>query len=171
MPLFFKQCTIEDLNVLLDISRVTFKDTYASQNDPEDFKNYMEEAFASDRIMQELSNGASLFYLAYADDEPVGYFKLNTEGGQTDINEPGSVELERIYLLKSYQGKQLGKELVRKALEVSKGLNASYLWLGVWNKNTRAIAFYEKNGFVKFGEHPFVIGQDKQTDWLMRMEF
>ncbi|UGU14862.1 GNAT family N-acetyltransferase [Sinomicrobium kalidii] len=170
MPFVFKQCTTEDLDTLLDISKVTFIDTYVAHNNPEDFQSYMEKAFARERITEELRSDTSLYYLACADQKPVGYFKLNREGAQTDINDAGSVELERIYLLKSHQDKQLGNALIQKAIEVSRELKASYLWLGVWDQNARAIAFYEKNGFVKFGQHPFMMGDDEQTDWLMKME-
>ncbi|MBC9798052.1 GNAT family N-acetyltransferase [Sinomicrobium sp. FJxs] len=171
MPLSFKRCTKEDIDVLLDISRETFTDTYATQNNPEDFKAYMEEFFARDRLIQELGSEAILFYLAYANGKPAGYFKLNRAGAQTDINEPGSLELERIYLLKTYQGRELGRDLIQKAIEICRDQKASYLWLGVWDQNARAIRFYEKNGFVKFGEHPFFIGRDKQNDWLMKIDF
>ncbi|RNL84501.1 GNAT family N-acetyltransferase [Sinomicrobium pectinilyticum] len=169
MSLSFKKCTTAHLDVLLKLSKITFTETYAAQNDPEDFKSYMEKAFARELVQKELQNGLSFFYLAYDDGEPVGYFKLNPAGAQTDINEPGTMELERIYLLRSAQGKKLGNDLIRKAIEISREQNAAYMWLGVWDQNTRAIAFYERNGFVKFGEHPFVIGEAKQTDWLMKI--
>lgn len=169
MSLSFQQCTTAHLDVLLELSKVTFTETYASQNDPEDFKSYMDKAFTRKQTEKELQSGLSFFYLAYDNGEPAGYFKLNLAGAQTDINDPGSMELERIYLLRSSQGKKLGNDLIRKAIEVSREQNVSHMWLGVWDKNTRAIAFYERNGFVKFGEHPFVIGKDKQTDWLMKI--
>ena len=81
-----------------------------------------------------------------------------------------ALELERIYIIKEFQGRKIGQKLLQRAMKIGFERNKAYLWLGVWEKNVDAIRFYQKHGFVKFGTHPYYIGNDKQTDWLMRYD-
>jgi RimJ/RimL family protein N-acetyltransferase len=82
-----------------------------------------------------------------------------------DVN---AVEIERIYVLQAYHGKKVGQLLYEKAMEVSVEVNAGYVWLGVWEENQRAISFYKKNGFIEFDKHIFKLGDDEQTDVMMK---
>ena len=167
-----RKCTSFDLEVLLWISKETFVDTFEKDNDPNDFQQYVESAFTKKKIEEELQNQDSDFYFIYVEQELAGYFKLNRAKAQTDVNDAKSIELERIYVLKAYQGKQIGRWMLEKAIEISKKQNGiQYLWLGVWERNTKAIRFYERNGFSKFDQHSFYIGKDEQIDWLMRLDF
>lgn len=100
----------------------------------------------------------------------VGYFKLNFNKAQTDVKLPGSVELERIYVIQSHQGKQIGATILKKAKKMLNLKQKSFLWLGVWEHNKEAIRFYQRHGFYQFGTHPYFIGNDEQTDWLMRYD-
>jgi ribosomal protein S18 acetylase RimI-like enzyme len=97
----------------------------------------------------------------------VGYFKLNVLSAQTDVKRDDSIELERIYVLKEYQSLGLGKQFLQYIKNKSQEKNKKLLWLGVWEENTRAIQFYQQHGFQKFDTHPYFIGSDEQTDWLM----
>ena len=99
----------------------------------------------------------------------VGYFKLNWGDAQKDIHDENAVEIERIYVLKEFQRKRIGQQMLAKTIELAKDKGAEYIWLGVWEKNIKAIRFYEKHGFEKFGEHVFMLGNDKQTDHLMKL--
>jgi len=99
----------------------------------------------------------------------IGYLKVNAAQAQTDLHEEHSLEIERIYVLNAYHGKKVGQLLYDKALEVASHLAKTSVWLGVWEKNPRAIRFYEKNGFEAFGTHGFKMGDDEQNDILMRM--
>lgn len=108
--------------------------------------------------------------MVYNDKECVGYFKLNKKEAQTEPFGNTSIEIERIYVLDKFQGLQIGKQMLFKIVEMAKQENVSFIWLGVWEKNTAAIRFYERHGFVKIGTHPYYIGNDKQTDWLMRLD-
>lgn len=170
-PLIFKTCTIKDLDQLIEISKQTFIDAFEKQNDPTDFKNYIARAFNKEQITLELQHPDSLFYfLILKDIGLVGYIKLNRKEAQKELFDMDAIELERIYILKEYQGKKLGQEALSMVIDIAKSQKASYLWLGVWEQNTRAIAFYQRHGFVKFGEHPYLIGEDEQYDWLMRLD-
>lgn len=137
-------------------------------NTPENFRNYIEEHFNIQRLLTELADQNSFVYFIRSGTSTLGYLKLNSGPAQTEQMPQEALEIERIYVLKSCQRKGLGGELfkmaVRKALELQK----QFLWLGVWEKNEKAIAFYEKNGFIKFGTHIFKLGDDNQTDYLYK---
>ena len=99
----------------------------------------------------------------------MGYLKINLGPAQTELKDSNSLEIERIYVLKSYFGKKVGQLLYEKAASIAKELKLKYIWLGVWEKNERALQFYKKNGFVEFDQHQFVLGEDVQNDILMKL--
>ena len=170
MDLSFALCTLEDLDILTELSRTTFIDAFKKDNNPTDFNTYMDSAFSTESIKTQLLDPNSFFYFTYFNNLLVGYFKLNQNEAQNEQSSQSSIELERIYVLDAYQGKQIGKYTLHKIIEVAKGKQASFLWLGVWQKNTAAVRFYERFGFKKFSSHPYFIGKDKQTDWLMKLD-
>jgi diamine N-acetyltransferase len=159
---------IDDLQTLQMIGRKTFAETFASSNSSEDMKQYLVESFSFDKLAGEINNPDSVFYIATFDKNVIGYLKLNKGQSQTDVKDSNSLGIERIYVLKEYHGKRVGQLLYDKAIEVAMQLTVSYVWLGVWEKNPRAINFYKKNGFVEFNKHIFRLGNDEQTDIMMR---
>jgi ribosomal protein S18 acetylase RimI-like enzyme len=100
----------------------------------------------------------------------IGYLKLNVGASQTEVKDNDAIEIERIYVLKSFQGKRVGQLLFDKAIQIAKEQNAEFVWLGVWEENKKAIQFYTKNGFVEFDQHVFVLGDEAQTDIMMKLE-
>lgn len=170
MNLSFKRCTIEDLETLVKVSKDTFIDAFEKDNDPEDFKYYIHKAFGKENMKAQLQDPNSLFYFAYLKDDLIGYFKLNSNSAQTEIIDDQGMELERIYIVFSNQNKGFGKTLLLHIIDLAKSKNQSFLWLGVWEKNKAAVRFYERYGFKIFGSHPYYIGKDEQTDWLMRLD-
>lgn len=165
-----RKATIEDLYTVQFIGRETFFETFADSNTEEDMKKYLEDSFNDDQLTLELSNPDSLFYVAWEVETPVGYLKLNTGNAQTEMQDEMALEIERIYVKASHHGKKVGQLLYEKALELAKQGHNSYLWLGVWEKNPRAIRFYEKNGFRAFDKHIFKMGNDEQVDIMMKKE-
>lgn len=170
MNLLYKICTENNLQNLVEISLQTFISAFENQNDPNDFKAYINKAFSKEQLSKELSHPNVRFYLVYKEKGLVGYFKLNAKDAQTEPLGNSSIEIERIYVLDEFQGQQIGKQMLFKIIEIAKQEQMAFLWLGVWEKNTSAIRFYERYGFVKFGTHPYIIGNDIQTDWLMRLD-
>jgi ribosomal protein S18 acetylase RimI-like enzyme len=164
------KATLSDLKELQTLSRKTFFETFSSGNTEENMREYLDVEFAEQKMKNELSNIDSVFYLAKEKDKLIGYLKINFANAQTELKEEKGMEVERIYVLKEFHGKNVGQLLFDKALEIAKAKNMDYLWLGVWEKNPRAIRFYEKNGFVQFGKHVFKVGADEQTDVMMRRE-
>lgn len=128
---------------------------------------YLDKAFNEERLTEELGNPFSEFYFLKDDDKVTGYLKVNRKGAQSEFNDPDSLEIERIYIEEAYQGRGLGTMLLNKAKEIARESNITYLWLGVWEKNPRAIKMYERNGFKLFSDHEFVMGDEIQIDWLM----
>lgn len=96
--------------------------------------------------------------------------KVNFGNVQTELKDNSALEIERIYVLKDYHGKKIGQKLYEKAIEIAKEKDAKYIWLGVWEENHRAINFYQKNGFEVFDKHIFVLGNDEQTDIMMKLK-
>lgn len=170
MNFTFKECTMGDLPTLRKFSYKTYNDTFAHMNTPSNMEAYLNQAFDIDKLRKELSNDNSFFYFLYTDEELAGYLKLNECGAQTDIHDPQSLEIERIYVAKEFQGKGLGSILMDKAIDVATARKKTYVWLGVWEKNDKAVLFYKKNGFYVTGKHSFFMGGDEQTDFIMRKD-
>ncbi|KAA2223258.1 GNAT family N-acetyltransferase [Chryseobacterium sediminis] len=158
----------KDLEILQNIGIQTFTETFAEDNTEEAMKKYLEESFNTEKIKSELNNPDSFFYIAWEEDNPVGYLKVNSGKAQTELQDETSLEIERIYVKKSHHGKKVGQLLYNQALETARHLNKSYVWLGVWEENLRALNFYKKNGFVEFDKHIFRLGEEEQTDLMMK---
>lgn len=155
---------------LQELSRKTFFDAFAHLNSDADMQAFALTAFALPSFQQQLSNPDSHFFYVLVDGEIAGYIKLNYNTAQTEFRDPKGVEVERIYVLQAYQGKQIGKQLLDFAIQTAIDKGLSYIWLGVWEHNSGAIRFYQSKGFVVIGSHPFMLGSDSQTDLLMRKD-
>lgn len=153
---------------LQQLSIQTFFETYAAKNTAENMEKYAKQTFSRERLLDEINNSLVQFYFAYQYKELVGYIKINFEKAQTDIKTSDCLEVERIYIINSFQGKNIGQLLLKKAIEIARMKNFSFVWLGVWEENHRAIHFYLKNGFTAFGKHSFTLGEDVQSDILMK---
>lgn len=170
MSIFLRACTIGDIDILRELSLKTYYETFAHLNTPEDMAAYLEDAFNVERLTKELNDPNSSFFLLYAADSLAGYLKLNEAPSQTDINDPLSLEIERIYVSSEFQGTGLGRYLMEQAITIATERNKKYAWLGVWEKNEKAICFYKKNRFYEIGTHTFVMGEDVQSDYVMRKD-
>jgi diamine N-acetyltransferase len=164
-----RKAPASDLLLLRQISVDTFSETFSSGNTPDNMQQYLDEAFSENRLQTELLNPESLFYFAEDERRVAGYLKLNFGQAQTEMRDEDGLEIERIYVLQRYQGKRIGQLLFDHAIDIARLQGCSYVWLGVWEKNSKAISFYEKNGFIAFDKHPFRVGNDVQTDIMMRL--
>ncbi|MFT0802977.1 GNAT family N-acetyltransferase [Bacillus swezeyi] len=167
MTINIKKCTLEDSRKLQEISYETFNETFKHQNSPENMKAYLERAFNLKQLEKELSNMSSQFFFVYLHHEVAGYLKVNINDAQSEKMRDESLEIERIYIKNKCQKHGLGKYLLNKAEEIALELNKKKIWLGVWEKNENAIAFYKKMGFVQTGTHSFYMGDEEQTDFIM----
>ena len=164
------KANLNDLENLQIISKITFFETFSAVNKAEDMAKYLNENLSLDKLNIELSDSNSVFYVAISKNKTIGYLKLNFGAAQTELKNEQSLEIERIYVLKEFQGKNIGQLLYDKAIQIAKEKNVNYVWLGVWEENLRAINFYKKNGFVAFDKHIFKLGDDEQTDIMMKLE-
>ncbi|PTX15295.1 ribosomal protein S18 acetylase RimI-like enzyme [Pontibacter mucosus] len=164
------EVSFNDLSQLQTISRQTFFETFSANNTEENMAKYLAEELSLEKLTTELNNPNSAFYFAMLGSTVIGYLKLNFGQSQTELKDDRAVEIERIYVLKAYHGKSVGQLLYNKAIQVARETNADYVWLGVWEENLRAINFYKKNGFVAFDKHIFRLGNDEQTDIMMKLE-
>lgn len=171
MDIRIVKCSMDDLQELRNISKDTFSDAFKIKNNPEEFKVHMDYAFSKQKITFELLNPNSQFYFAYLDKELIGYMKLNYNDAQTEHFYPNAVELERLYVKTEYQNKGIGEIMLQFAIKKAKERNPPFIWLGVWQDNPAALRFYERYGFEIFDTHPYFIGNDKQTDWLLKLDF
>ena len=165
-----RTCDLSDLDALQNIARQTYDDTFRSLNEPANMDAYLASAFSRKRLQAELKNAHSSFFFLVSNVDTAGYLKLNEAAAQTDLHDPSSLEMERVYVRREFQGLGLGKMLIDKALETARQRGRRFVWLGVWEKNANAIAFYEKMGFRTIGTHDFFMGSERQTDLIMRRE-
>lgn len=170
MITLFRQCTIDDLDILQPFSRQRYFETFADLNTPDNMTAYLDEAFALEKLHAELSDANADFYFLYWDGRLAGYLKLNEALAQTDLHDEQSLEIERIYVSKEFQGEGLGRYLMDQAISIAIQRKKKYVWLGVWEKNEKALRFYRRNGFYQIGTHSFVMGDDEQTDYIMRKD-
>ena len=165
-----RQVHLDDLVQLREISRLTFQETFAAQNTEENMRKYLDEAFSTQKLAAELGDPNAGFYFATIDGAIVGYLKINVGTSQTELKDAHTLEIERIYVVKEYQGKQVAQKLYSTALDLARQAEVDFVWLGVWEENPRAIRFYRKNGFVEFDRHIFKLGDDAQTDIMMKLD-
>ncbi|MGQ3478140.1 GNAT family N-acetyltransferase [Paenibacillus sp. TY11] len=167
MTINIKKCTLEDLRKLQEISYETFNDTFKHQNSTENMNAYLERAFNLEQLEKELSNISSQFFFVYFNNEVAGYLKVNTNDAQSEEMGDESLEIERIYIKNKFQKHGFGKYLLNKAMEIAMEHKKKKIWLGVWEQNENAIAFYKKMGFVQTGVHSFYMGDEEQIDFIM----
>jgi len=165
-----RKATISDLEIIQEISKQTFTETFAAVNTPENMSNYIRENFNPEQMALEINNPESAFYLAFLENEIIGYLKINFGNAQTEKQKEKTLEINRIYDLHAFHGKRAGQLLLDEAIKIANQTGVDSVWLGVWEENHRALQFYSKNGFVEFDQHVFTLGNDVQTDLLMQLK-
>ena len=166
-----RRCTAQDAAVLAQVCAETFQDTFAADNTAKDMEVFLAESYSPQVLAAALADPESSYWLATVDGIPAAYLKTNVGKAQTEpvegrISQP-SLEVQRIYVRLPYKRRGLGARLMGGALDEARAHAAASIWLGVWERNTAALAFYERLGFTRFGEHVFQVGSDAQTDYLM----
>ncbi len=163
-----RRATAADAETLSKIGWKSFYEAFADhpKNAPEDMKSYMDEAFSLEAISNDLADPDAIYFVAEIEGQMVGYTKLKQNSREDCVSGDKPLELCRLYSLKEYIGKGIGKALMLKSLEFAAENGHDFFWLGVWEFNFRAQDFYRKFGFEKCGEHVFQLGSDPQTDWV-----
>jgi diamine N-acetyltransferase len=159
-----------DVPLLIELGVKTFYDTFAELNSKSDMDLYLQANFSEERVMSEVDDANNTFLVAEFNGKPAGYAKLRKSPSPEELKGQNVIELERLYAMREFIGKSVGKRLMDGCLSFAKEQGYATVWLGVWEHNHRAIAFYEKCGFKKFGTHPFMLGTDLQTDNMMKKD-
>ncbi|MBB6694850.1 GNAT family N-acetyltransferase [Cohnella xylanilytica] len=167
MTIRIRKAVLEDRGLLQEVGIETYYDTFKDDNSPDNMTAYLDKAFDLKQLEKELANPSSEFYWIYSDEEPAGYLKVNVDDAQTEAMGADSLEVERLYIRRKFHKQGLGKHLMNKAIEIATERGKAKVWLGVWENNENALAFYTKLGFVRTGAHSFYMGDDEQLDWIM----
>lgn len=168
MDITVRYATYKDAVLIADISRQTFNETFAAENSRADMDKFLNEQFTKGKLMLEVGNVENIFLLAYSGDEVAGYAKLRESKHPEKLKNVKALEVARIYAMTNMIGKGVGNLLMQTSISIAKEKGKEVIWLGVWEKNFRAIEFYKKWGFEKFDVSDFLLGDDMQCDWLMK---
>lgn len=168
-PIFIYEIDESHLDDLVKIAVRTFGETFASTNSAENMRNYYNRCFTVEQFGKEMKDPHCWFFFAEYNGVLAGYLKVNAGQAQTELKEDDGFEVERIYVLKKFHGMGVGKALMSYSIEFGRKLGKRYLWLGVYEKNYRALKFYRKLGMEEFADHLFMMGMQPQRDVLMRL--
>ena len=167
-----RRAEIRDAASLSELGAMTFRDTFEAENSREDMARYLTDAFTPEVQATEITDPAGIVLLAEHDGESgdatlVGYAHLVSGKVPEAVQGRAPLELKRLYVARAWHGRGVAQALMQAAIDAARARGAQTLWLGVWERNSRALAFYAKYGFVRVGEHTFVLGADAQTDWVL----
>ncbi len=163
-----RYATPGDAELLAEVGARAFAEAFAEENTPENLAAYLASAFSPGIQAAEIADPAGCFLIAQSGETTIGYARLRTGTNPPEIRDPNPIELQRIYVLNDWLGHKVGAALMRASLENAAANGHTTIWLGVWERNLRAIAFYQRWGFEQVGTHVFQLGDDSQTDWIMR---
>lgn len=166
--LTIRRAVLTDADLLAELGARTFSETFAADNKPEDMAAYLQSSFSREQLTEELSEPGSTFFIAEIDGVAAGYAKLQTGvDAPPEVARDKPIELARLYVLRAWLGRRVGEALMRASVDEARRAGYQTMWLGVWEHNARARAFYRKWNFSDVGSHIFQLGEDAQTDILM----
>lgn len=168
MAITVRPATAADAENIALLSRQTFYDTFAAFNSPADMELFMNESFSLQTLITEVNSDQHIFLIAFMEEELAGYAKITASQNPPELGNANAIEIARLYAAQKTIGRGVGKALMEHCIRLAVEKSKQLIWLGVWEHNQRAILFYRKFGFEKFGVHDFILGSDVQTDWLMK---
>ena len=163
-----RRARIEDANLLVELGAQTFAETFIEDNTPEDMEAYLAASFNLEKLTTELTDPLSIFFIAEVGGNAAGYAKIHSGEAPQDIEGQKPVELVRLYVSRKWLGLGVGQALMQRCIDEAREKGCQTIWLGVWERNNRALAFYRKWNFYEVGEHIFQLGSDPQRDILMQ---
>ena len=157
---------ISDAKELAQLQERTFRDAFEEANNPEDMALHCAKSYGEAIQRQEILNPQITTLICTEDDVQIGFVQLRQGEIPAYLNTQQALEIQRFYVDKPWHGKGVAQDLMAQSIEFAKKLGADQIWLGVWEKNPRAISFYSKFGFIEVGEHIFTVGADAQRDLI-----
>jgi diamine N-acetyltransferase len=167
-PIVIRVAHAEDAALIADMSIRTFYEAFAKDNTPSNMDKFLNQVFTRQKLMEEVGEPTSTFLLAYQGQVPVGYARMRESENPPELGTGRAIEIARIYVEQAWIGRGVGRLLMESCLQIARERHFAWIWLGVWEHNRTAHAFYSRFGFERFGEHLFMLGDDPQTDWLMK---
>ncbi|MBC8047846.1 MAG: GNAT family N-acetyltransferase [Fimbriimonadaceae bacterium] len=165
-----RKAKAEDVNLLSELAALTFRGTYAQFNTKENMDAYIQDHFTVDIMLKEILDTKFQYFLAYYDEEIAGYCLLDTNRTTPQLQIENTIEISRIYVAEKFKGKKIGKLLMDTCINYAVENMHTAIWLGVWQENKNAIAFYQHCGFEIIGTTEFVLGDDVQHDFIMKKQ-
>lgn len=163
-----EEARFDQVPAMRQVAIASYTDTFADSNTPENLQAFFESTYNQPQLEREFYEAGSKLFLALDESDVVGFVRLRLSNEVASYLGNNTIELQRLYVLTSAQGKSIGKRLMEKALDYAIAQQVEWIWLGVWEKNYKAQQFYARYGFERFSEHTFWMGDDPQVDWLLR---
>lgn len=172
MPSTIRPATAADAPALSALAAATFRETFEAENDPADMAQYLADNFSPEKQLAEIADPSAIVLVAEHHDDDgtsqlIAYAHLVAGDTPPAVHGPAPMELKRLYVSRAWHGRRVAHALMDALLGAARARGARTLWLGVWERNARAAAFYAKYGFARVGEHTFMLGADRQVDWLL----
>lgn len=169
-PALIRRATLDDAPTLAELGARTFSETFLADNHPDDIAAFLAATYGPSQQAAELADAANHFLVAEREGVPVGYAKLRRGPAPSCVKGAAPIQIDRLYVAREHLGRRVGEALMTRCLEEARVAAHQTVWLGVWERNTRALAFYRRWGFCVVGEHTFQLGSDRQNDLLMERE-
>jgi ribosomal protein S18 acetylase RimI-like enzyme len=163
-----REATTHDLPAILHVAIASYEDTFAAFNTRENMDAFYADNYTLPRFTDEFHELHSVLFVACRHSEVVGFVRLRISHEADAFLTGKNIELQRLYIHPAHQGIRAGALLMERALAYAVEHQFEWMWLGVWERNFKAQKFYEKQGFTRFSEHVFQMGDDPQTDWLLK---
>jgi len=170
IPLRIREAGTGDIPLLVALGRRTFYEAFRDFNTEENMTMFLDEQFRDEVLEREMEEAGAVFFIIYHNTEPIGFSKVRVGHEPPELAGLNALEIERIYVDKGHQDKKAGTAMMRHNIAYAKENGFGTIWLGVWEHNPHAIRFYERNGFLAFGDHIFKLGKDPQRDILMKKD-
>jgi ribosomal protein S18 acetylase RimI-like enzyme len=163
-----REAEFSDVAAMREVAIQSYVDTFAEVNTPENMSTFLDKAYSQQKLEEEFYETGSVLYLAWNDNRVAGFLRMRSSEEVAAELGSNTIELQRLYIHKDFQNQKVGRILMQKAIDYALEEKFEWIWLGVWERNFNAQRFYAKWGFEKFGEHVFQMGDDPQTDWLLK---
>jgi GNAT superfamily N-acetyltransferase len=169
IPPLIRDAHLDEAPLLAELGRRTFVETFAADNDPEHLARFLEATYGATQQARELADPAVISLLAFVEGEAAGFAQLRRGHAEPCVAGPEPIELQRIYALRAFHGRGVGAALLQAAMDRARAEGFRTLWLGVWERNDKALAFYARFGFRDVGSHTFMVGSDPQVDRILEV--
>lgn len=166
--MLIREATLADLPKLRALAISVFTNTFEHLNNPEDFRTFLAETYSEEKMTEEFAEPGAVYLVAADGENLTAYARVRENHEVDNILVTRHLELQRLYTDIPWQGKGVAKALMDACEKIALERGKDWIWLGVWEHNPKAIHYYQKHGYQRFSEHSFMLGNDKQTDWLMR---